>query len=97
MDNSQLSDFNKKWAQVVAKGWKDPSFKEKLFKNPEQVLKENGIEAPAGKSFELHDASEKKIYLTFPPKPSGEISEEQLKSTAAGQVTGCTTGHSWAI
>ena len=36
------------WGQLVAKAWKDPAFKKRLLAQPAAVLKEEGIEMPAG-------------------------------------------------
>ena len=87
------NDFNKKWAKVVAKAWSDEKFKNELLKNPNKVLKENGIEF-SGMSVEIHENSSKKVHFTLPAKPEKEISEEKLASTFAGQQT--LSGCNWA-
>ena len=56
-------EFDKKWAQVIAKCWMDPAFKEKVLKNPTETLKEYDIEAPANMNFEVEENSDKIIHL----------------------------------
>jgi len=76
--------FNYQWAKIVSKAWNDPAFKQKLLKNPVQVLKEEGVEIPEGVTFSIHENSNKIVHLSLPLKPEGEISDEELKVIVAG-------------
>ncbi len=80
-------DLRKKWAQIVARAWSDEKFKEKLLKNPEQVLKEQGFELPQGHKFQIHEQKSKVHHLVLPEKPVGEMSEEELRKVAG--ATSC--------
>lgn len=86
MAQQNNKEMQKKWAQVLAKAWSDPNFKQKLLKNPEQALREMGIVLPANKKIEVHESTEKVVHLIIPPKPTGEIAEEDLKDVAGGIV-----------
>ena len=83
---SDQNELQKKWAKVIAKAWTDESFKEKLLKNPEKVLKEMGIEFPKGARVEMHEQKGKVVHLILPERPKGEVSEEHLRYIAAGRV-----------
>jgi len=66
----QSGDERKKaWAKVVAKAWADDGFKEKLIKDPIPILKENGVEFPAGAKLNVIEAEGGEVYLVIPPKP----------------------------
>jgi hypothetical protein len=80
-------EMQKAWAKIIAKSWTDPSFKQKLLKNPSAVLEEYGIERYHHASFEIVENTEKKTYLVLPEKPKGELSEEKLKAVAAGSCS----------
>ena len=36
------------YGKIIAKAWRDPSFKAKLLADPQVVLKEAGLAVPAG-------------------------------------------------
>ncbi len=77
-------EISKEYAKIVAKAWSDPKFKERLLKNPEAVLKENGIDVPKGKKIQIHENTDKISNFILPLKPSGELSEQELEGQAAG-------------
>lgn len=90
MQGSQ-EEQQKIWAKIIAKAWSDEEFKQQLFDNPEAVLEEHGIELAEGAKLHLHENRENEVHLTFPLKPTGELSEDQLSSFAAGM---CNTSFS---
>jgi hypothetical protein len=81
-------EVQKTWAKIVAKSWTDPSFKQKLLKDPNTVLKEFGIEPYQDTSYKIVENTEKTTYLVLPKQPKGELSEEKLKAVTAGGI-GC--------
>ncbi len=89
MKKNQQEQFAKKWAQVVAKAWTDPKFKEQLLKDPTKTLATMGIEIPAGQKVEIHTGSERIVHLVLPPKPEGSISEQDLIKIAGGKYENC--------
>jgi len=49
----QRDDWSKKWASVVAQAWADDSFKKRLLTDSGRVLKEHGLQTPAGVRFKI--------------------------------------------
>ena len=84
-----MEENQKKWAQVVAKAWMDESFKKELFKNPKQVLKDNGM------SFDMDckivEAKQNELCFVLPAKPEGNLSEQELRNIAAASAPQCDT------
>jgi len=78
----------KAYSKVIAKAWSDPKFKERLLKDPEHVLKEQGVEMPKGKKIHVHENSDKIVHFVLPAKPDTHLSMGQLKKIAGGE-TGC--------
>jgi hypothetical protein len=67
----------KKIGQVITKAWNDESFKQRLLKDTMAVLKEEGVDVPAGLEVRAVENTEKLVHMIIPLKP---VSEE-LKST----------------
>jgi hypothetical protein len=69
----------KDWAKIVAQAWVDETFKQKLLAQPLTVLKEYGIDVPAGTNVQVVEAAESDMYtLILPGKPremSGSVEE----------------------
>ena len=99
---ANLEEQQRKMGQVIARTWLDEAFKARLKKNPVAVLKEVGYELPPGLEIEVVESTEKKAYLVLPPKPSGELSDDDLENIAGGaksclsQCQGCAPGGSVA-
>jgi len=93
MDNN----IQQQWAKVIAKVWSDPKFKEKLLKNPNQVLKEEGINISQGQSIVIHENDTQKFHFVIPKKPEGQFSEENLMKMAGGATAQTSCGATgWA-
>jgi hypothetical protein len=76
---------------LVAKAWNDEAFKQRLIAAPAEVLKEHGVEIPAGVEVKVLEGRTEPefgantVVLPFPPKPSAEaLSEDELDRVAAG-------------
>jgi protein-tyrosine-phosphatase len=82
--NDKVTNYQKKWAEIVAHAWSDETFKQKLLNNASAVLKEHGIEIPEGKTVEVHEQKKNAIKLVLPMKPKGALSDAELKKLAAG-------------
>lgn len=89
MVSKKEEEFAKKWAKVVAKAWSDPAFKEKLMKNPQQILKEYDIAVPAGKRIVIQEESNDTLQLFLPKKPAASMSQEELLKVAAASQGWC--------
>lgn len=76
--------IQRKYAQLVARAWKDDTFKQRLLQDPAEVLLEEGIAIPAGVEVRVVENSDSVFYLSLPPKPSEKLSEEQLDLVSGG-------------
>jgi hypothetical protein len=85
----------KQWAEVIALTWRDADFRRKLFGDPIPVLKERGIEFPAGVRVGIVQGCEyirgitvegttNEITVTIPPP--AELGSSLLQAV-------CGTGH----
>jgi hypothetical protein len=86
-------NWQKKWGELVAKSWDDEKLHARLLNDTAAVMKEHGIEIPAGMTVKVVQNAGNVIHLPLPPKPSSdEISEEQLAAVAGGAQT-CSVTH----
>ena len=90
-NQEQAQEFAKQYGQLVAKAWADDSFKARLLAEPAAVLQEEGIAVPAGVELRAVENTDKVMYLTLPPKPSEDLSDEQLNSVAGGLTAGSSS------
>src|SRR5262252_4364236 len=86
MTTMHTNQLKRKWAETVTKAWDNEAFKNRLIADPAAVLKEQGLQVRPGIQVRVLENTDKIVHLTLPPKPSGEISEEQLEHVAAGTV-----------
>ena len=57
---------------------------QRLLADATPVLKDHGIQLPAGMQVKAVTNSEKLTHLVIPPKPSTKLSDEDLDGVAAG-------------
>lgn len=86
--------YQKEMAQLIAKAWTDPAFKEKLLKQPKEAFLEMGIPAPEGVNIHVVENSQKDWNFVLPMKPEGELSEIELRDAAGG---GCCVDFSGPV
>lgn len=73
------------WGQIVAKAWQDESFKKRLLANPAAVLKDQGLETPAGVQLRVLENTDRLVHLTIPARPNAaELSDAALDAVAGG-------------
>jgi len=82
----QDQNWNKQWGQIVARAWSDEAFKQRLLREPAAVLKEAGAEVRPGTKVKVLEQTSDELYLLLPPRPSSEISEEDLAEVAGGII-----------
>jgi hypothetical protein len=89
MANEQMpqNDFTKQYGQLVARAWSDTAFKLRLLAEPATALAEQGIAVPPGVEVRVHENTPAVFHLTLPPRPSDELSDEQLDAAAGGDFT----------
>jgi bifunctional DNA-binding transcriptional regulator/antitoxin component of YhaV-PrlF toxin-antitoxin module len=80
----QQTDYDKKYYQIVAKAWKDDSFKQRLLSEPKVIFKEYGIEVADNLEIQVVQNTSNSVYFIIPVKPSEELSEQELEIVAGG-------------
>ncbi len=90
-NEDMAQEYAKQYGQVVAKAWADDAFKARLLADPATVLQEEGIAVPEGVELRAVENTDKVLYLALPPKPSEELSDEQLNQVSGGS-TASTVG-----
>ena len=71
--------------KIIARAWRDPTFKAKLIADPQATLKEAGVVLPAGTTVQVVENTATHVHFVLPPKPTGALSDEALDK-AAGAV-----------
>jgi hypothetical protein len=83
VSGEQQDEQARAWGSVVARAWSDEAFKQRLLADPAAVLRENGVDVPAGTQVQVHEATSSVAHLVLPARPA-EISDEQLAAVAGG-------------
>ena len=94
-------ELSKKMGQIIAKAWNDESFKKRLLADATTVIKEEGVDVPAGFKVRAVENTDKLIHVIIPVKPTGELNAEKLRAIADGSepfVKGCKCwqGEAWS-
>jgi hypothetical protein len=94
-------------AEVASQAMTDKVFRERLAGNPESVLKEKGLEIPAGitvkaiSNFEAIPAPQDTpnvLHVMIPSEdPHAELSQEELSAVAGGGTCDSTAGTAFTI
>ena len=72
--------------KIIARAWRDPAFKAKLLADPHATLKEAGVTVPEGVTVKVVENTDTHHHLVLPPKPTGELSDEDLDKVAGGTL-----------
>jgi hypothetical protein len=88
IEQVQMQEYAKQWGQLVARTWSDEAFKQRLLAEPAAALAEQGIAVPPDVEVRVHENTAAVFHLTLPPKPSEELSDEQLDAVAGGDTAG---------
>jgi hypothetical protein len=89
--------YGKSFAQIMAKAWSDPSFKQRLLEQPASVLEEHGIPVSPGTEVRAVENTPERVYITIPPPPSEDVSDEDLLTVAGGGDTAFTAGTTFCV
>jgi Nitrile hydratase, alpha chain len=85
------SDEQQAWVrgmgQVVAKAWSDPEYKASLKADPAAALAAEGLDV-GNVEVRVVENTDNVVYITLPPAPSEEISDEALEAVAGGSTAG---------
>ena len=79
------------YGKIIAKAWRDPSFKAKLIADPQGTLKQAGVTIPAGVTVKVVENTDTHFHLVLPPKPAGALSDEALDQAAGAGAGNCGT------
>jgi hypothetical protein len=79
------------YGKIIAKAWRDPSFKAKLMADPHGTLKQAGVAVPAGVTVKVVEDTDKHLHVVLPPKPTGALSDEELDQAAGASGCGSAT------
>ncbi len=66
INKEQFEENQKVFLDVISRYYGDPDFKAKLDANPTDVLKEEGVDIPAGSKVELLFNTDKLIHIVLP-------------------------------
>src|SRR5262245_16541524 len=86
LEQAQMQEYAKQYGQLVARAWGDEAFRARLLAEPAAALAEQGIAVPAGVEVRVHEQTPTVVHLTLPPKPTDELSDEQLDAVAGGEL-----------
>jgi nitrile hydratase alpha subunit len=81
--NVPEGDFNRQWAELVAKAWADDGLRERLVSDPKAVMEEHGLPVPPDIDVRIVQNTENVIYLPLAKNPLGDLSEEDLNQVVA--------------
>lgn len=78
-----MEAFQQKFSQIVEKAWNDEAFKQRLMRQPGEVLKEQGIDVPAGVNIQVLENTPQVHHFVLPARP-GALSQDDLDQVAGG-------------
>ena len=85
-------EIGRKMGEIITRTWVDEAFKQRLLSDATAVLKEEGIEIPAGLQVRVFENTDTVYNIALPPKPSRELSGDTLDSVAGGNACGYCGG-----
>jgi hypothetical protein len=77
------------YGKVIAKAWRDPSFKAKLLADPQGTLRQAGVSIPAGVSVQVVENTDAHFHFVLPAKPSGALTDDALDKLAGAVSDYC--------
>jgi hypothetical protein len=77
-------DQAEKMGKIIAKAWADADFKKRLLTDATAALKAEGLTLPEGVTVKALENTETTFHLVIPPKPSHELSDEEISACAGG-------------
>jgi len=75
--------------EILKRATTDPEFHDRLKADPRGVLAENGLKIPDVVEIRTVQSDANVVYLALPPRPSDELSEEELEQVAGGFCSCC--------
>jgi hypothetical protein len=87
-DKTQPDDDAKKYSQLVAKAWSDPSFKREFKSDPVNVMTRHGLQAPSQAKVTVVEDTANTVHFILPAKPTEQLTDDQLDQVAGGSTLG---------
>ena len=82
-----MTEHRNALAQLFAACWKDEALKARFLSDPKAVMKEFGLTVPRGTVKVVEDTDDcVHITLRTPPAGHGDLSDDELRNAAGGQV-----------
>lgn len=92
---------SKKMGAVIKKAWEDEAFRQRLLKDATAVLKEEGVEVPAGLEVRAVENTDTVFHLVLPARRVGAaLTDAQLEGISGGEPGGrepCRDVFGWCI
>ncbi len=88
------------WAKIVAQAWADADYKARLLADPAAVLKEAGLDVPAGITLQVVENTANVAHFVLPAPPIGAHGtelEERVSATCGGIWDAPNCGGGWAF
>ena len=76
-------------ARLIARAWEDDDFKARLLKEPQKVLKEEGIKVPRGVKVKAVANDSKTVHIVVPAKPKKKLTESQIAKQKMAPMMTC--------
>jgi hypothetical protein len=76
------------YGKIIARAWRDPSFKAKLLADPQTVLRQAGVSIHAGVTVKIVEDTGTQFHFVLPAKPGEALTDEALDKVA-GAVADC--------
>lgn len=83
----------KQWGLIVARAWADDEFRSRLLSNARTVMREHGLELPAGADIKVVVDSPDVRHFVLPASPIGDLTEEELSPVAGADSFSGLCGH----
>jgi hypothetical protein len=88
ISEEEVNDYGRRYGQIVARAWSDQDYKGRFLADPATVMREVGIEIPAGVQVKAVENTPHLLHLALPPPPSDDLTEEDLTQVAGGVTVG---------
>jgi hypothetical protein len=81
------------YSKIIARAWRDPSFKAKLLADPQGTLRDAGVRIPDGVTVNVVENTGTHFHFVLPAKPSEALTDAALDKVAGG--SSCVGGLPW--